>query len=75
MLTPREHDVFALLGEGRSVPLVADRLRLSPHTVRVHIARIMKKLDLRDRSALMHRAVSYTAPQVPGQRSGHGLRL
>ncbi len=61
VLTQREHDVFALLGRGLSVALIAGSLRLSPHTVRVHIARIMKKLDLRDRSALMHCAVSCNA--------------
>lgn len=66
VLTPRETDVFALLGEGLSVPLIAGALRLSPHTVRVHIARIMKKFDLHDRSALMHRAVSTAGTGGPG---------
>ena len=73
VLTPRERDVFALLGKGLSVLLIAENLQLSPHTVRVHTARIMKKLDLRDRSALMHRAVSRTAPPS-AERFNHALR-
>ncbi len=58
VLTERERDIFARLGEGLSVPLIAERLKLSPHTIRVHITRLMKKLDIHDRAALMHRAVS-----------------
>ena len=56
-LTPREREVIGLVGQGKTVAKIATSLTLSPHTVRVHVTRIMKKLDLRDRPALMHYAV------------------
>ena len=56
-LTPREREVMGLIGQGQTVAKIAVALTLSPHTVRVHVTRIMKKLDLRDRPALMHYAV------------------
>jgi DNA-binding NarL/FixJ family response regulator len=59
-LTQREREVIGLIGEGRSVARIATDLKLSPHTVRVHVTRIMKKLDLRDRPALMYYAVTRT---------------
>ncbi|MCX8255783.1 DNA-binding response regulator [Beijerinckiaceae bacterium RH AL1] len=57
LLTPREREVIALIGTGKTVARIAAELELSPHTVRVHVTRIMKKLDLRDRSSLIHYAV------------------
>lgn len=65
-LTRRERDVIGRIGMGMSVALIADSLRLSPHTVRVHVTNIMKKLDLRDRSALMHYAVTRQNAADPG---------
>lgn len=56
-LTQREREVIALIGRGQSVSRIASALSLSPHTVRVHVTNLMKKLDLRDRSALIHYAV------------------
>jgi DNA-binding NarL/FixJ family response regulator len=56
-LTPRENEVVGLIGRGQSVARIAADLRLSPHTVRVHVTRVMKKLDLHDRPALTHYAV------------------
>ncbi|CAN5169613.1 response regulator transcription factor [soil metagenome] len=57
-LTARERNVIELLGKGMSVAKMADDLGLSPHTVRVHLGNIMKKLGLRDRSSTIHYAVS-----------------
>ena len=37
LLTRRERDVFALLGRGLTVLLLADQLKMSPHTARVHV--------------------------------------
>jgi len=56
-LTPREREVIGHIGTGKTVARIAAELELSPHTVRVHVTRIMKKLDLRDRSSLIHYAV------------------
>ncbi|MFE3205259.1 response regulator [Embleya sp. NPDC055664] len=48
-LTPRELEVLRLLATGLSNAELADRLTLSPTTVKTHIGRILNKLDLRDR--------------------------
>jgi DNA-binding NarL/FixJ family response regulator len=48
-LTPREHDVFALLIHGLSNPEICDRLVISEATAKTHVARILQKLGVRDR--------------------------
>jgi DNA-binding NarL/FixJ family response regulator len=50
VLTPRELEVLALLGRGRSNAEVAAELVLSETTVKTHVARIFAKLSLRDRA-------------------------
>jgi DNA-binding NarL/FixJ family response regulator len=57
-LTSREWEVLELLAQRRSTAEIADRLVLSGSAVRVHIASIVRKLDVADRSAaaeLFHR--------------------
>jgi DNA-binding NarL/FixJ family response regulator len=48
-LTDREQTVFVRLAAGRSNREIADDLHLSEGTVKVHVGRILTKLDLRDR--------------------------
>jgi DNA-binding NarL/FixJ family response regulator len=48
-LTDRERDVFAELAAGRSNREIAAALHLSEGTVKIHVGRILAKLDLRDR--------------------------
>jgi DNA-binding NarL/FixJ family response regulator len=48
-LTPREHEIFAALGEGLSNAEIAERFVLSEATVKTHVARVLGKLGLRDR--------------------------
>jgi DNA-binding NarL/FixJ family response regulator len=43
-LTKREHEVLALLVDGLSTASIAERLVVSPHTVRNHVQRILGKL-------------------------------
>jgi DNA-binding NarL/FixJ family response regulator len=48
-LTPREQEVFELLARGLSNPEICERLVISEATAKTHVARILQKLDLRDR--------------------------
>jgi DNA-binding NarL/FixJ family response regulator len=48
-LTDRERAVFTLIAAGRSNREIAAELHLSEGTVKVHVGRILAKLDLRDR--------------------------
>jgi pimeloyl-ACP methyl ester carboxylesterase/DNA-binding CsgD family transcriptional regulator len=50
-LTTREREVLALVAEGRSNAAIAQRLQLSEHTVKRHVANILLKLDLPTRAA------------------------
>jgi DNA-binding NarL/FixJ family response regulator len=57
-LTSREWEVLELLAQGRSTAEIAGRLVLSASAVRVHIASIVRKLEVADRAAvaeLFHR--------------------
>lgn len=48
-LTDRERSVFAQLAAGRSNREIAADLHLSEGTVKIHVGRILAKLELRDR--------------------------
>jgi DNA-binding NarL/FixJ family response regulator len=57
-LTSREWEVLELLARGQSTAGIAETLWLSASAVRVHIAAIVRKLEVRDRgaaAALFHR--------------------
>jgi len=45
-LTPRQHDVLALLAAGRTVGQIAGTLGLSPHTVRDHVKALREQLGV-----------------------------
>jgi DNA-binding NarL/FixJ family response regulator len=45
-LTPREQEVLRLLGDGLTRGDIARRLRVSPHTARTHLQRLLVKLSL-----------------------------
>lgn len=48
-LTPRQHDVLRLLGEGRSTKRIADELGIAEETARNHIKAVMRSLEARSR--------------------------
>jgi DNA-binding NarL/FixJ family response regulator len=52
-LTPREREVLALVGRGKSNAEIAERLVLSPLTAKTHVARLFAKLGARDRAQLV----------------------
>lgn len=50
-LTAREYEVLALAAEGLSASAIADRLFLSPATIKTHLAHLYDKLGVSDRAA------------------------
>jgi len=48
-LTPREREVLTLMARGLNNAEMAETFMLSEATVKTHVARILSKLDLRDR--------------------------
>jgi DNA-binding NarL/FixJ family response regulator len=53
VLTQREREVLALVGQGLSNQEIAARLVLSLATARTHVSRTMVKLRARDRAQLV----------------------
>lgn len=56
-LTPREHDVLRLLAEGAGNRAIGERLGISDHTVKFHLAAIFGKLGVTTRTAAVRRAL------------------
>jgi len=53
LLTPREREMVTLVATGLSNQEIAERMFLSPFTVRAHVQRAMTKLEARDRAQLV----------------------
>jgi PAS domain S-box-containing protein len=54
-LTAREWEVVSALANGHRVPAIADRLALSPSTVRNHLSSVFRKLGVSSQAELLER--------------------
>lgn len=59
-LSDREMQVFELIGHGLTTRVIAERLKLSVHTVESHRENIRLKLQLRNGTELLRQAVLWT---------------
>ncbi|MDR0350174.1 MAG: helix-turn-helix transcriptional regulator [Coriobacteriales bacterium] len=57
-LSPREIEVFALLAKGRNAEHIAKTLFISTHTVKTHVYRIYRKLDVNTQQELIDKVDS-----------------
>ena len=56
-LTPREREIAALLVEGKTSKIIARETDLSPRTVEMHRAKLMRKFSASTSSELVHKLV------------------
>ncbi|MFJ9695963.1 response regulator [Kitasatospora sp. NPDC101183] len=66
VLTAREREVMSMAATGLTNEEIAEKMFVSPFTVRTHIHRAMSKLDARDRAQLV--AIAYQSGLVPPGR-------
>jgi len=74
LLTPRERNVLDLLIAGLSNPEICDRLYISDATAKTHVARILQKLNVRDRVQVMIYAYE-SGLIMPGPQRGSQVPL
>jgi ATP/maltotriose-dependent transcriptional regulator MalT len=55
-LTEREREVLDLIGSGATNREIADKLYLSPHTVKEHTSSLYRKLSVRNRAEAVQKA-------------------
>ncbi|QIM19443.1 response regulator transcription factor [Leucobacter coleopterorum] len=56
-LTPREHEILALVAAGLSNPAIAERLFIGESTVKTHLIHVFEKLNVGDRTRAVTRAM------------------
>jgi PAS domain S-box-containing protein len=62
LLTPREREIAALLVDGKTSKVIAKQIGLSPRTVEMHRAKLMRKFSAATSNELIHRLLE-TADQ------------
>lgn len=50
LLTAREHEALAFLAEGKSNRAIALRMNISEHTIKIHVRRVLTKLEVHNRT-------------------------
>lgn len=76
-LTRREHEIMRLVAEGLTNAQIAERLWISPGTVRRHLENVFRKLDVHTRTAAVThlvRASRRDTADGDGRRTGGTLR-
>lgn len=53
-LTAREAEILALAAQGEQNKIIASQLRISEHTVKLHMHRVIRKLGVRNRTEAAH---------------------
>ena len=64
-LTKREREILSLVAEGMSNREIAEKLVLSPETVKSHVAAILEKLNVSDRTQAAIYAVRHGLVETP----------
>ncbi len=73
-LTARESQVLGMLRRGQSTAAIAERLQITPVTVRRHISELVRKLGVADRSELVNsEARGHRRPREDGPRTFAGV--
>ena len=67
-LSPREHEVLALIAAGRSNGAIAEQLAVSGGAVEKHVANIFDKLGLHADTSAHHRRVQAVLTYLRSQR-------
>jgi DNA-binding NarL/FixJ family response regulator len=71
VLTSREIEILEHVGLGLTVKQVATRLRLSPRTVEAHLAKLYRKLGVRNRVQALSRASSLGLVEIGPHAPSH----
>ena len=75
-LTRREHEIVMLVAEGLTNAQIAERLCISPGTVRRHLENVFARLDVHTRTAAVARLVpASTRDTADGVARGAGQTL
>jgi ATP/maltotriose-dependent transcriptional regulator MalT len=74
-LTPREREVFSLIGEGRTNREIGERLFVTESTVKVHVRHILAKLGVRTRTEAAIVAVKMQLRGGVAPQTGPGPEL
>lgn len=68
-LTPREREILALVGEGRTNAQIATRLWVAPSTVKKHLEHIYEKLEVGGRTAAALRMHPISVAELTGRQA------